>query len=75
MENVKAATYADLDDDAVTCYLDSTAMMVRLEAPANVMMNNRDVNRIVCQNGPVKDVVFSSEKGIDATAATPSCNS
>ena len=30
-----------------------------------VVLSNRDVNRIVCQNGQVSDVNFSSEKGLD----------
>jgi|GEM_PF-762652 len=57
--------YADMNDPSVKHYLNGTAMMVRPETATKVMMSNRDINRIVCQNGPVKDITFSREKGID----------
>lgn len=57
--------YADLHDPDVAQYENSTAMMVRPDVSTQVMMSNRDINRIVCESGPIKDVVYSREKGID----------
>lgn len=59
------APYADLRNPEVMRYLNSTAMMVQPDISTKVMMSNRDINRIVCESGPIKDVVYSKEKGID----------
>jgi len=57
--------YADLHDPNVTQYENSTAMMVRPDVATQVLMSNRDINRIICESGAIKDVVYSREKGID----------
>lgn len=34
------------------------------EVPTTVRMSNRDINRITCVDGAIKDVVYSKEKGL-----------
>lgn len=45
--------------------LENTFVQVRPEVTTRILLSNRDVNRITCMGGrPVKDVVFSNEKGV-----------
>jgi conjugal transfer pilus assembly protein TraK len=39
-------------------------MSVLPEVATKVLLSNRDVNRIICMNGPIKDIIYSKEKGI-----------
>jgi len=62
--NKNIMAYADLNDPDVKQYENSTTMMVQPNISTKVLMSNRDINRVVCEVGPIKDVVFSKEKGI-----------
>lgn len=45
--------------------LENTSVHVMQEVPTKVTLSNRDINRITCPDGAlVKDVVYSSEKGV-----------
>ncbi|MBW1795642.1 MAG: type-F conjugative transfer system secretin TraK, partial [Deltaproteobacteria bacterium] len=45
--------------------LANTSVHVMQEVPTKVTLSNRDINRITCPDGAlVKDVVYSSEKGV-----------
>jgi len=59
------APYADLRKPSIRKYLQNGPISVSPETPAKVLLSNRDVNRIICMDGPIKDVVFSQEKGIN----------
>ncbi len=37
------------------------------EAPATVRLSNTDVNRLTCQAGAIRDVVYSQEKGLSVS--------
>jgi conjugal transfer pilus assembly protein TraK len=51
--------------------LDAT-VTVHPETPTKIFMSNRDINRITCMgNRPVKDVIYSKEKGITHTKSGP----
>jgi len=56
--------YSDLSNPNIRKYLSNAHVVVLPEVTTKVLMSNRDVNRIVCLNGPVKDVVFSQEKNM-----------
>ena len=62
--SVKKEAYADLNDPDVITSLETDSLMVLPEATTKIFLSNRDVNRIICRNGPIKDVVYSQEKGI-----------
>jgi conjugal transfer pilus assembly protein TraK len=61
---IKQKTYDDLTDSDVIRSLDNGSRTVLPEVTTKVLLSNRDVNRIICQNGPIKDVIYSQEKGI-----------
>jgi len=61
---VKQEVYADLKNPDVAGHLESASRAILPEATAKVYLSNRDVNRIICENGPIKDIVYSQEKGI-----------
>jgi len=56
--------YADLLDPGVRSYLKAGQVSVLPEATTKVLLSNRDVNRITCISGPIKDIIYSKEKGI-----------
>ncbi len=57
--------YADLLDPAVRRYLERGEVSILPEITTKVYLSNRDVNRITCMGGrPIKDIVYSKEKGI-----------
>jgi conjugal transfer pilus assembly protein TraK len=62
--SIQKEAYADLNDPDVIFSLESDSRIVLPEITTKVFLSNRDVNRIICQNGPIKDVVYSQEKGI-----------
>lgn len=43
------------------------AVVVLPEAPATVRLSNTDVNRLTCQSGAIRDVVYSQEKGLSVS--------
>lgn len=45
-----------------TAWAAQPVVMSETETP--VVLSNRDVNRIVCTNGPIEDVFYSAEKGL-----------
>lgn len=51
----------------ITFSINSFAVSVNPETTTNVVMSNKDVNRLVCQSGSINDVYFSQEKGINVT--------
>ena len=61
---VKQEAYADLKNPKVAGHLASVSRTLLPETVTKVFLSNRDVNRIICQNGPIKDIVYSQEKGI-----------
>jgi len=44
-------------------------LIVLPEIPTAVRLSQSDINRIVCQNGDIQDIVFSKEKGLTVSAA------
>ena len=60
----KAKVYADLKNPDVAGHLASVSRTLLPETTTKVYLSNRDVNRIICQNGPIRDVVYSREKGM-----------
>jgi conjugal transfer pilus assembly protein TraK len=42
------------------------------EVTTKILLSNRDVNRIICQNGPIKDIIYSQEKGISVKTSSNS---
>jgi len=60
---VQQAPYADLNDPDVIRSIENTRKILP-EVTTKILLSNRDVNRIICQNGPIKDIVFSQEKGM-----------
>jgi len=60
----KKDVYADLLDPKVKNYLRKGEMSVLPEVTTKVLLSNRDVNRVTCMNGPIKDIIYSKEKGI-----------
>lgn len=61
---IKHEPYTDLNDIEVKGLLDNSSNIVLPEVTTKILLSNRDVNRIICKNGPIKDVVYSQEKGI-----------
>jgi len=62
---ISPPAYADLKDPAIRRYLQSGIVTVLPEVTTKVYLSNRDVNRITCMGGrPIKDIVYSKEKGI-----------
>ena len=62
--HIPPPAYADLKDPAIRRYLHSGMVRVLPEVTTKVYMSNRDVNRITCMGAPIKDIVYSKEKGI-----------
>jgi len=60
---VKQEPYSDLNDPEVASQMENRRTLLP-ETTTSIVFSNRDVNRIICQAGPIKDVVFSQEKGI-----------
>jgi conjugal transfer pilus assembly protein TraK len=60
----KEGVYADLLDPRVKRYLEGGRMSILPEVATKVLLSNRDVNRVTCMNGPIKDIIYSKEKGI-----------
>jgi len=60
----KEGVYGDLLDPEVKTYLGRGRMSVLPEVTTKVLLSNRDVNRVTCMSGPIKDIIFSKEKGI-----------
>jgi len=60
----KPPAYADLMDPALRHYLAQSQISVLPEVTTKVYLSNRDVNRITCIGRPIKDIVYSKEKGI-----------
>jgi hypothetical protein len=60
---IKQKPYADMSDPDVVTSLENHRTVLP-EVTAKILLSNRDVNRIICQAGAIKDVVFSQEKGI-----------
>ncbi|MEZ4566852.1 MAG: type-F conjugative transfer system secretin TraK [Desulfobacterales bacterium] len=61
---VKEKVYADLKNPDVAGHLASVSRTLLPETTTKVYLSNRDVNQIICQNGPIRDVVYSREKGM-----------
>ncbi len=61
---IKQKAYDDLNDPEVINSLDNGSKTVLPEVTTKILLSNRDVNRIICQNGLIKDIVYSQEKGI-----------
>ena len=52
--------------------LANTSVRVMQEVPTKVTLSNRDINRMTCPDGAlVKDVVYSSEKGVSVKIEGP----
>jgi len=60
----KEGVYTDLLDPKVKSYLSKGEMSVLPEVTTKVLLSNRDVNRVTCMSGPIKDIIYSKEKGI-----------
>jgi len=60
----QAKPYADLSDPKVRQFLQPGGLRVLPETTTRVVLSNRDVNRITCAEGPIKDIIYSKEKGI-----------
>ena len=64
----RQGVYTDLLDPKVKSYLSKGEMAVLPEVTTKVLLSNRDVNRVTCMNGPIKDIIYSKEKGITVKA-------
>jgi len=56
--------YSDLSDPNVRRLIPPGGARVLPEVATRVVLSNRDVNRITCSEGPIKDIIYSKEKGI-----------
>jgi len=56
--------YSDLSDPKIRRLIPPGGARVLPEAVTKVVLSNRDVNRITCSEGPIKDIIYSKEKGI-----------
>jgi len=56
--------YSDLSDPRVRRLIPPGGVRVLPEATTRVVLSNRDINRITCAEGPIKDIIYSKEKGI-----------
>ena len=56
--------YADLSDPDIRKLLSSNGLKVMPQVTTKIVLSNRDVNRITCVEGPIKDIIYSKEKGI-----------
>jgi len=56
--------YSDLSDPKIRRLIPPGGARVLPEATTKVVLSNRDVNRITCSEGPIKDIIYSKEKGI-----------
>jgi len=56
--------YSDLSDPRVRRLIPPGGVRVLPEVTTKVVLSNRDVNRITCSEGPIKDIIYSKEKGI-----------
>lgn len=63
----KLALFTILASTLQNCFAD----LVKPESPAYVELSSRDTNRFVCTNGPINDVFFSEEKGIQVKIEGP----
>ncbi|MDA8403511.1 MAG: type-F conjugative transfer system secretin TraK [Desulfobacteraceae bacterium] len=68
--NTKQKAYNDLNDPDVITGLDNASKIMLPEVTTKILLSNRDVNRIICQNGPIKDIVYSQEKGISVKTSS-----
>jgi conjugal transfer pilus assembly protein TraK len=68
--SIQKEVYADLNNPDVITSLETNSRTVIPEVTTKIFLSNRDVNRIICQNGPIKDVVYSQEKGISFKTET-----
>ena len=60
----KEGVYADLLNSEVKTYLERGRIAVLPEVTTKVLLSNRDVNRLTCMSGPIRDIIYSKEKGI-----------
>ena len=56
--------YSDLSDPKIRRLIPPGGARVLPEVATRVVLSNRDVNRITCSEGPIKDIIYSKEKGI-----------
>ncbi len=56
--------YSDLADPRIRRLIPPRGVRVLPETATRVVLSNRDVNRITCSQGPIKDIIYSKEKGI-----------
>ena len=52
------------DSDNTVDFFSGTTTFILPETTTKVILSNTDINRITCNDGPIKDVIYSEEKGL-----------